>query len=305
MPTETNAKLSQAEKKQLIKEVPEWIITTALNNSQVVAAKGSLQKLIRKDENPTLSKLVHDGCDDDVLLNTIAFAAELPNLYPPFSAQELRELAKDVESVLSRMRRLTPSIALPIVTTTSKGKNELRLEPTGDVFHVWPQLEHDLCLKIAAYKMLAQLCTNHEIPTRAEFKTITCVFPLLYVRRKIGEPRFAAVSRLLEFAGISKNAKQLRIALRKAETKYSAALFWMETAIGFLQQCHVPTAEESTVIDELVAKYVTHGFQKYRSPSFLVKKFEPLKDLLAPANVRLKQRSSGSWARSRLTGNPK
>lgn len=221
-------------------------------------------------------------------------------------AFELRRCVRSVMTrsstcVLRRMRRLTPSTPLPFVTTTSKGKHELRLEPTGEVFHVWPQLENDLRLKIAAYKILAQLSADHEIPTRAEFKTIACVFPLLYVRRKLGEPRFAEVSRLLQFAETNKNAKQLRVALRKAETKYPAALFWMEAAIGILQQRHVPTAKELAISDEFVNKCLTHGLQKYRLPSYLVMKFEPLKDLLAPANVRRQQRSSGSRARGRGT----
>jgi hypothetical protein len=141
---------------QLVTEAVHWMVITAAYDPSLRAVKDKFaDELARNDDVNKLKKL---GCDKDKLLSTLAFANRMPALYPPLGANPLRNLARDLKSVLVRMKRLTPSRALPwFEDSTQKGKYILTFEPTGGDLHVWPELERELQLKAAAYEGLAGL----------------------------------------------------------------------------------------------------------------------------------------------------
>jgi hypothetical protein len=208
------------------KEIVHWIVWTAVHDDRLLAVKRKLQAFANDKD---VAELQACGCDKEMLLNTVAYGAQLPTLYPPFTAMELKELAKDVESVLFRMKTLTPSIALPWLHDAGDGTQVVTTQPTGGGLHVWPELEQDLLNKAKMYKGLAHLCNLRLIPTRATFRRIAYVWPLVYVNSCTSdpEPHYAAVSRLLEFAGVEKDSRQLKKAFLSVREKYPEILEWL------------------------------------------------------------------------------
>jgi hypothetical protein len=88
------------------------------------------------------------------------------------------------------------------------------------------------------YKGLAHLCNLRLIPTRATFRRIAYVWPLVYVNSCTSdpEPHYAAVSRLLEFAGVEKDSRQLKKAFLSVREKYPEILEWLKLATRVLQE---------------------------------------------------------------------
>lgn len=216
-----------------IEEVIHWITITALHDERLIAVKGKLLHDLVRD--PDAAKLEALGCNKALLLDTLAFAVEMPKLYPPITAADLKDLAKDVESVLHRMKTLTPSVALPFVHDTPDGKQAMTFEPTGGDLHVWPELEEVLQRKAQAYRRLSQLCGQRLVPSHATFQRLAYVWPAVYVASCTGEPHYASVSRLLLFAGITKTPKQLKVAFTDARKQYPHVLHWIEVATEMLQ----------------------------------------------------------------------
>jgi hypothetical protein len=185
-------------------------------------------------------------------------------------ANEYKDFVKDINSVLYSMKNFTPSVALPFISEAADGTQVLTLEPTGGDLHVWPWLEDKLSKRAAMYKVivddfeanvamegnarvpafgtdrvleeelrrkaelyneLARLCTDRLVPTRATFKRIAYIWPVLYVTSKTGKPHYAALSRLLNEAGIiDKTPKQLKVAFNSIRREYPGVLQWMEIA---------------------------------------------------------------------------
>jgi hypothetical protein len=210
---------------ELVTEVLHWMVITAAYDPSLRAVKDKFaHELARNDDVNKLKKL---GCDKDKLLSTLAFANRMPALYPPLGANPLRNLARDLKSVLVRMKRLTPSRALPWFEDSTEGKYILTFEPTGGDLHVWPELERELQLKAAVYEGLAGLCQKRKIPSRATFRKYAFLWPVQYINSCLGEPHYAAAARLLCLTGIKKNWKQLKVAFLSADP---SVLRWLELA---------------------------------------------------------------------------
>src|SRR5688572_26944268 len=105
---------AKAEAKAEAKEFVLWLVTRALFSNQLLAAKGKLLSRYKEaqDVEKAVGELQRAGCDRNALLYTLAFAGELPRLYPSFNAENMRALARDVKHVLARMKRFTPSVAV-------------------------------------------------------------------------------------------------------------------------------------------------------------------------------------------------
>jgi hypothetical protein len=121
-----------------------------MHSPKMVAARKSLSA---HSANINVQRLVAEGCDDAMLLNSIAFARLLPDLYPPLAASRLRRLAIKLDEVLREMKALTPSIELPfIVDEREDGSAGFKMEPTGGDLHLWPEVEKDLQTKVACLR---------------------------------------------------------------------------------------------------------------------------------------------------------
>ena len=218
---------------EAVREVVHWMVITAVHDPGLLAVKGKFaSELARNDDVKELQRL---GCDKDKLLNTLAFANRMPALYPPLGAEALRNLARDLKDIVTRMKRFTPSVALPWIEE-SDGRQFLTWKPTGGDLHIWPELERELQLKAAAYKRLARLCRMGMIPDRATFRRFAFVWPVQYINSCIHEPHYAAASRLLCLTGIKKNPKQLKVAFLLVREQDPSVLSWMGLATSFLHE---------------------------------------------------------------------
>jgi hypothetical protein len=135
--------------------------------------------------------------------------------------------------MLKRMRRITPSILLPIAEERG---GRVNMVPTGGDLHIWPELESELQRKANGYEQLARLCRLRKIPSRATFRKFAFVWPVQYINSCTGHPHYAAASRLLSYAGIDKNEKQLKVAFHSALEHYPSVLSWMGRATSFLHE---------------------------------------------------------------------
>lgn len=215
-------------------EVTTWTILTALHNPALLAKKGEFLKQVGGEE--VVAKLVSLGCDEELLLNSLVFAAWLPQFYPPLMAAELKRLADDTERLLREMKRLTPSIALPWLDETDDGRKELVWEPTGGDLHVWPWLEKELRAKVSLYRRLGTLCTLRQVPTKATIGRIAGIWPVAYVNSCTGQPHYALVSKLLDCTPEGKNPKQLREAFLSVREEYPHLERWLLLATRVLQR---------------------------------------------------------------------
>ena len=216
---------------EAVREVVHWMVITAAYDPRLRAVKDEFaRELAGNDDVNELQRL---RCDKDKLLNTLAFAKEMPALYPPLDAKALRNLARDLKIVLTRMKRITPSVPLLWIEERADGKHSLTWKPTGGDLHVWPELERELERKAGAYEELARLCRLRKIPSRATFRRYAFVWPLQYINSCTGKPHYAAASRLLSVTGINKNEKQLKGAFLSADP---SVLRWMELATTFLHE---------------------------------------------------------------------
>lgn len=219
---------------EAIVEVTTWTILTALHNPALLAKKGEFLKQVGGGE--VVAELVSLGCEEGLLLNTLVFAAWLPQFYPPLMAAELNRLADDTERLLREMKRLTPSIALPWLEESDDGHQELVWKPTGADLHVWPWLEQELLGKVSLYRQLATMCTLRQVPTKATIGRIAGIWPVAYVNSCTGEPHYALVSKLLDCTPEGKNPKQLRAAFLSVGEEYPHLESWLVLATRVLQQ---------------------------------------------------------------------
>ena len=91
---------------EAIVEVTTWTILTRSHNPALLAKKGEFLKQVGGGE--VVAELVSLGCEEGLLLNTLVFAAWLPQFYPPLMAAELNRLADDTERLLREMRGSHP-----------------------------------------------------------------------------------------------------------------------------------------------------------------------------------------------------
>jgi len=215
-------------------EITRWLVSTALHDDRLLQVKGSLTQVLKN--NKDLAALVAGGCDGEMLANTLAFAVQITTCYPKIVSADLKDLAKDVKSVLRRMKELTPSVALPIGEDVGEGKYVVKHLFTGGDLHVWPWLEEDLLRKSGMYEDLARLSRDKKIPTQATLRRFAFVWPVHYVYSRLKKERYAAISRLLTLAGIEKEPRQLKQALKAARREHPEALLWMDAATPFLQE---------------------------------------------------------------------
>jgi hypothetical protein len=223
--------MDERKKQEFLEEATHWLVLTMVHDPRLLAAKGAMDA---HRENSDVVALAQQGCKTDVLLNTFAFASALPHCYPGFTAEDLRELAKDSRSVLRRMKSLTPSFALPWLGADEDDEAAITFQPTGGDMHVWGCLEETIVKKANCYDSLAELCKEKLLPTRATLGKLSYLWPLIYVRACTKEPNYARVSRILDLSGIDKNEKQLRVGLEGALKKHESILGWMTLAAGML-----------------------------------------------------------------------
>jgi hypothetical protein len=219
---------------EAVREVVHWMVITAAHDPLLQETKDKFARDLAR--NDSVNMLTELGCDKDKLLSTLAFANKMPDLYPPLDAQALRNLARDLDDVLRRMKRLTPSIALLWTEESADGKHSLTLKPTGGDLHVWPELECELRCKVETYEALARLCELRKIPTRATFRKFAYLWPIQYINSCLQKEHYAEASELLCLTGNTKNTKQLIVAFNKARKQYPSVLRWMELATTFLHE---------------------------------------------------------------------
>lgn len=216
-------------KQEFLNEATHWLIITMVHDDRLRAFKGHMNEC---RNNQDVCDLVELGCDDEVLLNTFAFAATLEACYPDLTAADLRELAKDCRSVVWRMKQFTPSLALPF----QRDDGSIDYEPTGGDMHVWPGLEEEIEKKAKCYESLAELCTEKLLPTRATLRKLAYLWPVIYVKSRTGQPHYAAVSRILQFVGVTKSGKHLEDSLDSATRQFGGLLQWMTLATAMLSE---------------------------------------------------------------------
>jgi len=218
---------------EAVKEVVHWLVITAAHDPRLRAVKDEFAIELAKNDDVT--ELQRRGCEKGKLLNTLAYANRMPALYPPLSANALRNLARDLKDIVTRMKRIAPSLALPWAEE-SDGGHFLTWKPTGGDLHVWPELERELRGKAGAYEELSRLCRLGKIPDRATFRRFAFVWPVKYIDSCTGHPHYTAASNLLCLTGTKKNPKQLKVAYRLACKEYPSVLGWMELATSFLHE---------------------------------------------------------------------
>jgi hypothetical protein len=217
---------------QAVRELVHWMVITALHRSGLYAAR--MEIIDDLAGNPYVGQLQQAGCDKDHLPNILACAKEMPTFYPPIDAHGLKDLGKDLVKILGRMKYYTPCLALPRIEDGPDGKKILTLQPIREDRHSLPELEHELQRRADLYSELARLCRQYKIPTRETFRKFAYLWPVHYVHSKTSKPLYTAISALLDFVGIGKNPKQLKVAYRSARASYPWVLEWMDLATEFL-----------------------------------------------------------------------
>ena len=81
-------------------------MATAMHDPRLRAARGKFADKL--DRNEDVDELQRLGCNKEVLINTLAFANVMPAVFIPMEANASRNLARDLDSIVNRMKRLSP-----------------------------------------------------------------------------------------------------------------------------------------------------------------------------------------------------
>jgi hypothetical protein len=221
--------------------VAAWMIFTAIHNPELT---NIARTLVPSDEvQQTFTFLSEHGCDQALLIDCLVLAFRLTDWVPSLSAEALRNLARDLEDVLIRMRSTVPSHIFLLATPDEKDPNRgvLKQQGTAGDLHVWQELADDLAKKVAGYQELAQLCSLNRVPRMDFLKRVVRLLPLAYVDRKTGQQYYERVSGLLEWAGGQLNRDKRSVDHNKLGAHYRAAkntpaMNWLEHTIWVLEQ---------------------------------------------------------------------
>jgi hypothetical protein len=215
-------------------EAVHWFVTTAVHNNKLLSAKGKHTDVVK--DVGVIEKLESLGCNREVLLNTISYAIELPNLYPKFKASDLEKLGDDINDLLKRIKKFTPpGINLPVLREVN-GKMMLEAVPIGGDLHISDDFVKDLRAKGQAYTRMAELCRSGVIPDFATFRMIAHLWPLIYVNAATGKPRYSLVSELLSYTNIQRSSRVLRRSFELIQKRYPGIVRWLEIMPNVLQE---------------------------------------------------------------------
>jgi hypothetical protein len=224
-------------------DVAGWLIFTAIHNPEFTKIARTL--VPTGDIQETFTFLSKAGCDQALLTDCLVLAYRLTDWVLSPSATDLRNLARDLEDVLNRMRFTVPSHVFLMATPDGKDPNRgvLKEEGTAGYLHVWPSQLDDLKKKVVGYRELAKLCTERFVPRMDRLKRDARLLPVAYVKRATGQPYYERVSKLLEWAGgqLDKSKDDTHIDYSKLGAYYRAAentavMSWLEHIIWLLEQ---------------------------------------------------------------------
>jgi hypothetical protein len=199
---------------------------SGLYNPKMIDRKGSYERLRGRQ---SVMDLVEKGCDQDILLNCLAFASALPRYYPALDIAALRRAANNLHAVRKDLKQIMPSVTLPFLSGDDDAMTSV---PVSGDFHLSREFRSELLRKERVCIHVADLCSQRKIPHRDDIGMLAYLWPALYVREATGKYRYALVAQLLRDAGFDdKNEAHLSRAMSKARSKYSVVMMWMIRAL--------------------------------------------------------------------------
>jgi hypothetical protein len=213
-------------------EVIGWLLLTMLYAPQQLEARKSALDHLGPISWGATAKLEELGCKRLALITAAVLGTNARKLYPPFSADRLREIAAKIRSVVREMNELVPQIYVPDGRILKDGSLEIEMGPAGGDMQLEPWVEKSLLIKATLFEELAAMCAANEMPSRAEFGRIGHVWPLVYVETMTGDPHYALVARLLQETGVDGDmtGKRLREAYVSVKERNPAVLRWLRHA---------------------------------------------------------------------------
>jgi hypothetical protein len=207
-------------------ELTIHLALSGLYSLKMIDCKGSYERLRGKQ---SVMDLVDQGCDQDILLNCLAFARALPVSYPALDIAALRRVAKNLSAVRKELKQIMPSVTLPFLSGDDDAMTSV---PVSGDFHLSREFRSELLRKERVCIHVADLCSQGKIPHRDDIRLLAYLWPALYCKQVTGKYRYALVAQLLKDAGFGyKNEAQLSRAMTKARAKYSGVMVWMMRAL--------------------------------------------------------------------------
>jgi hypothetical protein len=196
--------------KRLVENAVEWMVLTALNGVTLTGREKVLAnaRKLNKVYADALNKLVGAGCCKETLFDMVAVARELQEVPLKFNSRELEPLARDIEDILDRMKRLIPFTALPMADDDWIDTSF----PLGKL-HLWQEFEKQLLQMAQVCDILANLRKTGDtggIQAKNILERFGYLLPVVYVHSRTGKPHYPKVSQLLWSLGnIGRNKDQL------------------------------------------------------------------------------------------------
>lgn len=223
----------QTTKKPTLKdEVMGWLLLSMLYAPQFLDMRKSAFEKAGGISPVATEKLEALGCKRSALITAAVLGSLARKLYPPISAEQLRELAKKIRSTVWGMKEMVPPVFVPQGQIMKDGSLEIEYEPAGGDMQLEPWIEERLLLKATIFEELAAMCTAKEVPSRAEFGRVGLIWPLVYVEAKTGEPHYALVARLLQETNVDgeMTGRRLREAYVSIKKDHFETLRWLRLA---------------------------------------------------------------------------
>jgi len=218
-------------------EAMGWLLLSMLYAPQFLEMRKSALATTGGISRDATEKLEALGCKRSALITAAVLGSLARKLYPPISAEQLREIAKKIRSTVWGMNEIVPQVHVPHGQIMKDGSLEIEYEPAGGDMQLEPWIEERLLLKATIFEELAAMCKAKDIPNRAEFGRVGHIWPLVYVEAKTGEPHYALVARLLQETNVDgeMTGRRLREAYVSIKENHFATLRWLRLATANLE----------------------------------------------------------------------
>jgi hypothetical protein len=192
-------KMAQSCDAQHFNELTVHLVLSGIYSPKMIDCKGSYERLRGKQ---SVMDLVDQGCDQDILLNCLAFARALPVSYPALDIAALRRVAKNLSAVRKELKQIIPSVTLPFLSGDDDAMTSV---PVSGDFHLSREFRSELLRKERVCIHVADLCSQGKIPHRDDIRLLAYLWPALYCKQVTGKYRYALVAQLLKDAGFGYN----------------------------------------------------------------------------------------------------
>ena len=186
------------------------------------------------DLSRRIDELKTDGFSRDKLLFSCAFVGEISRLPLDFKIDLLEGFATKVAFVLRRMKALNSATPLPWRHSVAISED----------------LEAALAQKVEAYRELERVFSARKLPRRDTILRVACIWPILYLKAKTGQPHHKLVGELLKLVGVEqetgdpKDEAQLSKWVGRAEEENKTTIEWMEQRLESLLPYRLITAKK-------------------------------------------------------------